>query len=534
MLRKLLSKTGIIVNDAELKLQLLSHPSYPSLHALTGVLEHFQIPSLALRLPIEKETLPQLPKCFIAQITIAGNDHLVLVEKKKEVFKITGGDTGRSTLSTEAFLNQWTGIVLVIEKDERVEHEESNRVITIAKGLAAISSLLLLAYISYDYQNTFAFYHFLLSSLGLVLSISIVHHASGMHSSATNSFCNLSEKTSCDAVLNSKGATLFGFLKLSDVSIVTFCCFCLCWVILFANKMDDFVIMPIVSLLAFPFVIYSVYYQYKVIKKWCPLCLGITSILTAQFLLALISYHVSDLLVFKAENLSVFVLSLLITSVLWNLFRPILKKNINLEKLEVEHYKFKRNYALFKASYDDSQALTTTTSIKNEIVLGPKQAPIKLTLVTSPLCYYCKKAHQDIEHLLKAPHHKINVTIRFHVDVDQQNTQLYKITSELLRIYQDEGEIACLKALHEVYKDDADLTKWLADHNSEGIKSYDTILRTQAQWCKANNIHFTPALYLNDRAFSKAYERTDLLHFIEDIEEDILAQSKISLELSKT
>ena len=47
LLQLLIVKNNIQLHKEELKLQLLSHPSYPSLHSVTGVLEHFGVPNVA-------------------------------------------------------------------------------------------------------------------------------------------------------------------------------------------------------------------------------------------------------------------------------------------------------------------------------------------------------------------------------------------------------------------------------------------------------------------------------------------------------
>ena len=88
LLDYLLLKNKIHLNQAELKLQLLSHPSYPSLHAFTGVLDHFGVPNLALRLPVNAETLRALPPSWIAQISDGTDTALVLTERRGEKYLV--------------------------------------------------------------------------------------------------------------------------------------------------------------------------------------------------------------------------------------------------------------------------------------------------------------------------------------------------------------------------------------------------------------------------------------------------------------
>ena len=64
LVKVFLTKTGHSLNSEELKLQLLSHPTYPSLHSVTGVLTHFRIDNVAVDVPIDQETLEQLPDVF--------------------------------------------------------------------------------------------------------------------------------------------------------------------------------------------------------------------------------------------------------------------------------------------------------------------------------------------------------------------------------------------------------------------------------------------------------------------------------------
>lgn len=122
----------------------------------------------------------------------------------------------------------------------------------------------------------------------------------GLHSTLGNAFCsNNSEKKDCDAVLTSKGAEIIKDYKLSDFSLLYFSTLFLLTFILQTNQS----IVYTLSLVALPITIYSIYYQYKVVKKWCLLCLKIVGILWLQGFIALI---VSDYkLNFKFKELVV-------------------------------------------------------------------------------------------------------------------------------------------------------------------------------------------------------------------------------------
>lgn len=84
ILTKLLLLNGIELDEKELGFQFESHPSYPSLHAITGVLNHFNIENLAIEVPRDIETLSELPNSFIAHITKKQETHFVLAIKNDD------------------------------------------------------------------------------------------------------------------------------------------------------------------------------------------------------------------------------------------------------------------------------------------------------------------------------------------------------------------------------------------------------------------------------------------------------------------
>jgi len=45
-------------------------------------------------------------------------------------------------------------------------------------------------------------------------------------------------------------------------------------------------------------------------------------------------------------------------------------------------------------------------------------------------------------------------------------------------------------------------------------------LDNSRKWCSDNNINFTPAIYLNNRAYPKEYELDDLNLFVDEFMEE--------------
>ncbi len=51
-------------------------------------------------------------------------------------------------------------------------------------------------------------------------------------------------------------------------------------------------------------------------------------------------------------------------------------------------------------------------------------------------------------------------------------------------------------------------------------ENYISELEKGNTWCKENAINFTPEVLINGKSFPKEYNRTDLIFFIEDLEEN--------------
>lgn len=533
VLELLLVKNQIRLAPNELKLQLSSHPSYPSLHSITGVLQHFGVSNLAIKLPTTNEILDELPTTFIAHIIKDDNESLVLIEKLKTKIKITSDTNKIEKLSRMEFLNIWDGIIVAIEKDKQINDVSRSPIKNALNWFLISLSVLFTTYLLFSLTDTFSQFHFSLSLIGLFLSVFIVQHELGISSTVVNNLCNISSETSCEASFQSKGSKIFNAIKLSDVCIVTFSSFLLYWLLFFNNAFLSYKTILLCSILALPFTFYSLYYQFKIVKKWCPLCLGIIGVLWLQSLAILIANFSFGVDSDDWTSLILLAVSGISSIGIWNLLKQALERKLVLEKSEINHFKFKRNFALFNTLYQNEKNLSVPkNSIKGEIVLGNKNAPLELVLVTSPLCYYCKQAHKDIMRILQSAESQIKVIIRFNVGLQNKDSLLYKINSTLLHIYNTQNQIKCKQALDAVFSQEADLNSWLAKYKDESISGYDSILQKQQTWCLDNKINFTPALFVDGKQFPKEYDRPDLLFFIEELIEELEIDDLLKNELN--
>ncbi|MFV0572964.1 MAG: vitamin K epoxide reductase family protein [Xanthomarina gelatinilytica] len=518
-----MKRNKVKVLSRELNIQLLSHPSYPSLHSVTGVLDHFNIENFALELPKNVDVLNQLPDTFFAVLSINGQNQYAVINKRKNTIKYSINVKRDVSISYQAFLAIWTGITVVVENDKNVINRGGQ---TNYKTLVNVLFLCLslgCSFIFFYFNPTlFQSIHFVLSILGLGLSLIILQQELGYHSKLSEGFCSKNRKVDCDAVLNSKGAIIFGKIKLSDLSYIYFAGIVICWIFNVSFSYTSSVLVML-SLLSIPVVFYSIYYQYYVIKSWCSLCLSIASVLFLQSLVAIFfKRELFNTIFFDFKGVTLFLFAFMLVTSFWFFVKPLLQKEKEYEALKIEYLKFKRNFDLFFNVYNQNKYISTDINV-SEITFGNKNAPLNIVLVTNPMCYYCKAAHRVIDDIISKHSKDVCVTIRFNTKTSDKSSSTYKITSTLMAIYYQISSEACLNAMSAIYKENVDIEKWLESWSQLDKPQYDDVFDAQLAWGQKNNIHFTPALLINERQFPKEYDRNDLLYFIDELMEKFKA-----------
>lgn len=520
LLNQLAIKNNISLDIDETKIQLLSHPYYPSINSITDLFNHFEIDNLALKVENDLETFSQLPDTFLGQIKDSKVEELILVTKANNGVELVFNEKKSEFKSINEFLELWTGILVVIEKPDKKIKGKSGIANYAKKGII-ITSFICLGYVFIKSQpSLFQIIHFLLSVIGIYISYLIVQHELGFHSNILDKFCSgQNKKTNCDAVLSSKGATLFGLFKLSDVGLAYFVSLVVGWLMVALNGFQANSIFYLLSTLTVPFTFFSIYYQWNVVKSWCPLCLTVVSILWLQFGSLFFINSFWEQLIIIDNSYVLFMGGLLAVIALWSLIQPLLKKEQEFEKLEIEHIKFKRNFNLFKAALNLSNPVNVIIPDTNELVFGNKNANFNIVIVTNPMCGYCKESHQLVEKILSNKELDLKIIIRFNVSPESIESPGTKITLKILELYHTSKEEQCLQSLSDIYGE-LDAETWLKKWGETSERSYLEILKNEKTWCTANKINFTPAILINGKQYPKEYGRMDLLYFLEELIEE--------------
>jgi len=518
-LRRYLNLEGYKLDAQELKIQLLSHPSYPSLHSLTGVLTHFGIDNVAAQLDPSSEILQQLPDRFLCTLNNASN--LFMVTKGLDGLSLGDFDNDSITFSTEDFLKSWSGIAVLLSKEQEFNKGVEKKTLVYRFRYQLFLTALCIVFFA-QLPTLQVSVHFLFSLFGLIISYLIVKQELGDSSGILNKICGNETSNGCAAVLGSSGNTIFKHIKLSYLSGAYFTGLALLDTAHVLVFVDVIPYIYLLSLLAFPITIYSLYYQGRIVKKWCRLCLMIVGVLWIQG--AVLFGNNLTFLDQGAQLKDILVILFLVVMGVfsWYVLQKSAEESSEFTTLKMMSNKFKRNFKVFDALIQRNNIVSTQINNQQapELVFGNPNAPVQILLVTNPLCHYCKLAHSEMETLYLNNKEHINLTIRFSIDSTAKESNVYKVSERLLELYGQNID-HCFKALNEVFVASEDLKVWLKKWGVSKENANDRLLEQQRQWCLENGFDFTPVLLLNGRKYPDEYERSELAFFIEELVEQI-------------
>lgn len=116
LIEHLFLSMGVSVTKNNLKRRILSHPDYPSLQAITGVLDEYKIKNIAFRASIEQLNNMQHPVLIYLKERNGSFGLLHSIDKYKAV--ITTETNKKEEYPIHKFEQLWSGIALLAEPDK--------------------------------------------------------------------------------------------------------------------------------------------------------------------------------------------------------------------------------------------------------------------------------------------------------------------------------------------------------------------------------------------------------------------------------
>ncbi|WP_438425947.1 vitamin K epoxide reductase family protein [Aquimarina macrocephali] len=504
ILLQLKRELSLEISNEKLESLLLSHQDYPSIFSFSDTLKKIGVENKAGR--ISSDQLLKLSPIFLAYSI---EDGLVIVTKisNAEICYYSGNSNDLIIESFESFLQKWNGIVLLIDTDAIVEmsnEDLARQKLKRTKHFGALSLLAILITISIkSYHGVFNL--FLLTKLaGTLISLLIVYtEVSIIHKSK---FCKSNDHISCEGVLNSGASKIFPWLSMSDLGLLYFLgsFIAVCIASMTSNFKSVAFLISILSFFAFPYIFFSIYYQYRIVKKWCVLCLAIQGVFFIETILS--SYFLfnnnfeSSINGFLIPGIS---FSLII--IIWSYLKSPVYKYFLFKESMYKYARLKNNPEVFSLLQEKENLLNTAFNENHIIFEGAKDIDKRAALVINPYCHLCAKEFQKILEINKTSE-GINFSLIF------SDTDSNEISQFLIELYYKMTKSEFLSVL----------SKWFEHKNLNTLKEKYAIeiseksRATYAQhkkWCTQNNILQTPLTIFNNRKLSDHYAIEDLITF---------------------
>jgi uncharacterized membrane protein len=428
------------------------------------------------------------------------------------------------TQTKEEFIKKWNGVYLIAEPSEHsgeVNYTANKQqaflkslVPAAVIGILIIFSLFLLNKIAGTELSAIGMYlqYFILLA-GVIVTSLLVWYEIDKSNPLLQKVCTGIVKGNCNAILTGKQAKVFSWLSWSEVGFFYFAGSLL--VILGASKGPAPIFaIAWLNLLALPYTIFSVYYQWRVAKQWCVLCLAVQALLVVGAVNVIASNFLFSLPQFPFLLIANSLLLFLLPALLWFTIKPYILSLQQAKNTKREYLRIKFNTEIFNTLLKKQKALTTPADGLG-INLGNPAATNSIIKVCNPYCGPCAKVHPKIDALLEQiPNLKAQII--FNTTNNEQDRGGKPVKHLLAIAASDNTENMIKQSLDDWYlADTKDYEQFAAKYpmNGELLKQGDKIAAME-KWCKAAEIAFTPTIFINGYQLPDAYSVEDLQYFL--------------------
>lgn len=349
---------------------------------------------------------------------------------------------------------------------------------------------------------------------GVVVTTLLLWYEIDKNNPLLQKVCTGIAKGNCNAILSGKQSKVLSWLSWSEVGFFYFIGNFL--TLLFAENTitNSIGVITWLNILALPYTVFSIYYQWRVAKQWCILCLavqallvfGAINVITNNFL-----YPLPQLtFLFIAHCLLLF----LLPGLIWYAVKPFIVRLQEAKNTKREYLRIKFNVEIFETLLKKQKAITIPADGLG-IDLGNPSATNTLIKVCNPYCGPCSKAHLKIDELIEEiPNLRVKIIF---TTPNNEAHHAIKPTRHLMAIAeQARNEKIIKQSLDDWYlpeKKDYDLFATKYQMNGELLKQGDKI-EAMDKWCKTMEIGFTPTIFINGYQLPGAYSIEDLKYFL--------------------
>ncbi len=531
---KYVQQLNIPVTDISIRESIEQNPFYPSLYSLSNTFSKYKIDTIAFE--VNEEQLAQVETPFVAymQTLTTGKDFVLITKKDNDSVSYIAQGKKEITITLKDFIAKWQKIIFVAEAnsasgetdyDKKLANERAIKQKSIFQYLGAIAILLLLIGSSFTTSNYLYNSIILLTKIaGLAITTLLLIYEIDKSNTFVKNICTAGKQTNCDAVLNSGAAKFFG-MSWSEAGFFYFASSFLFLVMPGFTFTAKLVWLSYAAIAVSPYILFSIYYQYKVIKQWCPLCLVTQIVLATELCWAL--YFVinngaiaSSLFTLSSPSFgeslgfifSMALVCILLPIIFWYFIKPLLQNAKETAQYKAAYKRLLYHPDTFNASLQQQQAVDGWQQLG--ITIGNPEAPNTILKVCNPYCGPCAKTHPVLEELIhNNDNYKLQIIFTTKPNAADEGKNP---TSHLMAINATEDKEKIQQALDDWYhapKKDYEVFANKYPMNGELKQQYET-LEKMSEWCHKADIQFTPTIFINGKQLPNNYNVDELKYIL--------------------
>jgi uncharacterized membrane protein len=351
-----------------------------------------------------------------------------------------------------------------------------------------------------------------LKIVGLATAVMLLIYETDKGNSFVRNLCSAGGHVNCDAVLGSKGAKIAG-ITWAEIGFFYFAStfLLLCFSVSFADKKF---LLAGASAFAAPYIFFSIYYQWRVVKQWCPLCLTVQLILFLELVWSLVNfwlrpYHFS----FSSFSVVAPLLALGISIISWYALKPFFLKAKDADLYAAAYKRLQYNPDIFK--YLLQQQVKAPDGWQQlGISIGNQNACTTIIKVCNPYCGPCAKAHPELEEIIR---HKPDVKLKIIFTARNDGTDPAAVVVKHLLAIAAEGDAdKTEQSLDDWYlPEEKDYEKFALKYPMNGeLKRQDREIEAMSKWCTDADITHTPTIFVNGHRLPENYNIEELKNIL--------------------
>lgn len=486
----------------------MEHSHKYTMYGLSRMLTEYNISNTGIR--VHGKDLNKLEPPFIAH---AGNDFVLVKDiTDKEVGYAWKGQT--IYLETENFKELWSGMVLLMEPDKSslepdyTRHRKEALFQHLQKFIITFLIVVITCWAGFSNNvwNSWGLsFSAFFNCIGIYISYLLLTKQMKIKNRYADKICSLFQQGDCNDILESDAAKLAGLISWSEIGLGYFMSNIIL-IMLFPQLANYYALINICSL---PYTFWSIWYQYKVAKQWCVLCVVVQALLWVLFIVDISFGLVTYLTITYTSLFFVAIVYVLPLLVLNFIVKKIGQAN-QLDSVKQELNRIKSDEDLFITLLKQQKYHSIDLSV-SKIIFGNTNASLHITILTNPHCAPCARMHKRVIKLMEKNRDQISIQYVFSAfdeSLLQSNkfliaSYLYNKPEDAEKIYSEwfgnsNKDVDDYLKRTQIDLDDANILKEMINHD---------------KWKRESKLMATPTILVNGYELPGNYQIEDLLYF---------------------